>query len=48
VLAWVEGEVTEYHPGGDHGVFVAQVEAAVAREMRPLLHYRGGYAELER
>ena len=48
VLAWLEGEVTEYLPGGDHGIFIAQVDTASAREVRPLLHYRGGYAQLER
>jgi flavin reductase (DIM6/NTAB) family NADH-FMN oxidoreductase RutF len=48
VLAWLEGDIVDHYEGGDHGVFVATVESATARETRPLLHYRGGYAELER
>jgi hypothetical protein len=29
-------------------VFIAQVDRAEARHGRPLLYYRGGYAQLER
>ena len=48
VLAWLECQIVQQYAGGDHRVFVAEVESATARELRPLLHYRGGYAELER
>ena len=49
VLAWLEGEIVTRHEGGDHGLYVAMVEYASARNgVRPLLHYRGGYAQLER
>lgn len=48
VLAWIEGAITEQHDGGDHSIFVAQVDGATSHDLRPLLYYRGGYAELER
>jgi flavin reductase (DIM6/NTAB) family NADH-FMN oxidoreductase RutF len=48
VLAWIEGAIVEQHDGGDHSIFVAQVDGATNSDLRPLLYYRGGYAELER
>jgi flavin reductase (DIM6/NTAB) family NADH-FMN oxidoreductase RutF len=48
VLAWLEGDIVRHHDGGDHAIFIVNVEHAEARELRPLLHYRGGYAYLER
>jgi flavin reductase (DIM6/NTAB) family NADH-FMN oxidoreductase RutF len=36
------------HEAGDHTLFLGEVERAVARDARPLLYYRGGYAQLER
>ena len=48
VLAWIEGTIVEQHDGGDHSIFVAQVDGATNSDLRPLLYYRGGYAELER
>jgi flavin reductase (DIM6/NTAB) family NADH-FMN oxidoreductase RutF len=48
ILAWIEGDIVEQHDGGDHSIFVAQVDGATSRDLRPLLYYRGGYAELER
>jgi flavin reductase (DIM6/NTAB) family NADH-FMN oxidoreductase RutF len=48
VLAHVECRIVDRHTAGDHGIFVAEVEAAVAHPERPLLYYRGGYAQLER
>jgi flavin reductase (DIM6/NTAB) family NADH-FMN oxidoreductase RutF len=48
VLAWLECRVHARHPGGDHTIVVAQVEAAGTRQERPLLYYRSGYATLER
>lgn len=49
VLAWLEGRVTARHEQGDHTIVVGEVElAGAAPEERPLLYYRGGYAELER
>lgn len=48
VLAHVECRIIERHPGGDHTIVVGEVEAAAAYAERPLLYYRGGYAQLER
>jgi len=48
VLAWIEGSIVQQHDGGDHSIFVAQVDGASTNDLRPLLYYRGGYAELER
>jgi flavin reductase (DIM6/NTAB) family NADH-FMN oxidoreductase RutF len=36
------------HEAGDHTLFIGEVERAVSRDARPLLYYRGGYAQLER
>ena len=47
-LAHVECRVAQRHPGGDHTICVGQVESATVRPDRPLLYYRGGYAQLER
>lgn len=48
VLAWIEGAIVAQHDGGDHSIFIAQVDGASSQDLRPLLYYRGGYAELER
>lgn len=47
-LAHLECRVRDRHPAGDHTVFVCDVERAEIRQNRPLLYYRGGYAQLER
>ena len=47
-LAWLECETVARHEAGDHLIIIGRVESAAARDMRPLLYYRGGYAELER
>jgi flavin reductase (DIM6/NTAB) family NADH-FMN oxidoreductase RutF len=48
VVAWIEGTIVAQHDGGDHSIFVAEVQGATSSDLRPLLYYRGGYAELER
>ena len=48
VLAWLEARVSAMHVEGDHTIVVGHVEAAATRNERPLLYYRGGYAQLER
>ncbi len=48
VLGYVECEVVSRHESGDHDIIVGEVQAAVANEGKPLLYYRGGYAQLER
>jgi flavin reductase (DIM6/NTAB) family NADH-FMN oxidoreductase RutF len=48
VLAWLECRIVARHPAGDHVIVVGQVHDAGVRDGRPLLYYRGGYAQLER
>jgi len=48
VLGYLECTKIASHPGGDHTVYIGEVEVAQSREGRPLLYYRGGYAQLER
>ena len=48
VLAWLQCEIVSDCDGGDHGIFIARVDDATWDELRPLLYYRGGYAQLER
>ena len=47
-LAHLECKVVQHHDAGDHTIFIAEVERAEPRHGRPLLYYRGGYAQLER
>jgi flavin reductase (DIM6/NTAB) family NADH-FMN oxidoreductase RutF len=47
-LAHLECRIVASHDVGDHTMFVGEVESANARSARPLLYYRGGYAQLER
>jgi flavin reductase (DIM6/NTAB) family NADH-FMN oxidoreductase RutF len=47
-LATLECRVVARHPAGDHDIVVGEVEEGVAHHGRPLLYYRGGYAQLER
>ncbi len=48
ILAYVECRVDQRYDAGDHGVVIGEVAHAAARDDRPLLYYRGGYAMLER
>jgi flavin reductase (DIM6/NTAB) family NADH-FMN oxidoreductase RutF len=47
-LAHMECLRVAQHEAGDHTLFIGEVERATARDARPLLYYRGGYAQLER
>ena len=47
-LAHLECDVVEHYDAGDHSLFVARVDRAEPLHGRPLLYYRGGYAQLER
>jgi flavin reductase (DIM6/NTAB) family NADH-FMN oxidoreductase RutF len=47
-LAHLACRMAAQHDGGDHTIFIGEVEEASAAEARPLLYYRGGYARLER
>jgi 4-nitrophenol 2-monooxygenase / 4-nitrocatechol 4-monooxygenase, reductase component len=48
VLGYLQCSVVSRHTSGDHDVIIGQVDEASASEGRPLLYYRGGYAQLER
>ena len=47
-LVHLECDVHARHEAGDHTIVVCAVERAAAHDGRPLLYYRGGYAQLER
>ena len=47
-LAHLECAVIEHHDAGDHMVLIAEVQRAEPLDGRPLLYFRGGYAQLER
>ena len=47
-LAHLECRMHARHDAGDHTIFIGEVERASARDGRPMLYYRGGYAQLER
>lgn len=47
-LAHLECRKRGRHDGGDHSIFIGEVISARAGDDRPLLYYRGGYAQLER
>jgi flavin reductase (DIM6/NTAB) family NADH-FMN oxidoreductase RutF len=49
-LAHIECRLISHHEAGDHTIFVAEIDRAAApvSEGRPLLYYRGGYAQLSR
>ena len=47
-LAHLECRLVAKHDAGDHTIFLGEVESASARDGRPMLYYRGGYAQLER
>lgn len=47
-LVHLECTVIARHEAGDHTLVVCSVDRAAASDGRPLLYYRGGYAQLER
>jgi flavin reductase (DIM6/NTAB) family NADH-FMN oxidoreductase RutF len=49
-MAHLECRVIQHYDAGDHTIFAASVDRAEPRgeSGRPLLYYRGGYAQLER
>jgi flavin reductase (DIM6/NTAB) family NADH-FMN oxidoreductase RutF len=48
IIGVVECRRTTLYAGGDHTIIIGQVEAARTENGKPLLYYRGGYAQLER
>jgi flavin reductase (DIM6/NTAB) family NADH-FMN oxidoreductase RutF len=47
VLAFVECKRVSSTEAGDHTIIVGETVAASMRDARPLLYYRGGFAQLE-
>jgi flavin reductase (DIM6/NTAB) family NADH-FMN oxidoreductase RutF len=47
-LTTLECSVRDQLPGGDHSIFVGEVERAITREGDPLLYFRSGYREMQR
>lgn len=45
-IAAVECRIVELLPGGDHTIILGEVEATQVSEGKPLLYFRGGYAQL--
>jgi flavin reductase (DIM6/NTAB) family NADH-FMN oxidoreductase RutF len=45
-LAYLECKVTQKIDGGDHTIYVGEIEQAETKEGKPLLFFRGGYREL--
>lgn len=45
-LASLECRVTLSHDGGDHSIFLGEVERVRIADGSPLLYFRGGYARL--
>jgi flavin reductase (DIM6/NTAB) family NADH-FMN oxidoreductase RutF len=45
-LGHIECRITARHEGGDHTIYVGEVQEAETREHKPLLFFRGGYREL--
>lgn len=42
-LAYLECKLYATYDGGDHTLFLGEIEQADTREVKPLLFYRGGY-----
>ncbi len=45
-LAYLECSVTQKIDGGDHTIYVGEIEQAETKEGKPLLFFRGGYREI--
>ncbi len=45
-LATVECRIVDALPGGDHTIFIGEVEGSTVREGKPLLYFRGGYGQV--
>lgn len=46
VLAYMECKVVAAYDGGDHTIYLGEIEQAETREAKPLVFYRGGYRNL--
>ena len=43
-LAVIECRVVQSCPGGDHTIFIGEVESSGVNDGKPLLYFRGGYS----
>ncbi|HTY56531.1 MAG TPA: flavin reductase family protein, partial [Candidatus Binataceae bacterium] len=46
VLAFIECKLVAGYEGGDHMIYLGEIEEAETRETKPLVFYRGGYRNL--
>ncbi len=46
-IAAVECKIVDHLAGGDHTIVVGEVEATHIREGKPLVHFRGGYCQVQ-
>lgn len=46
VLMAIECRIVHAYPGGDHTIVVGEVEHATVSDGKPLVYFRGGYAQL--
>ena len=45
-VASIECLIVQAYEGGDHTIFIGEVQSSVIREGRPLSYFRGGYRRL--
>lgn len=45
-MAHLECQLVRHHEAGDHTIFIAEVERGALGEGRPLVYFRGSYAQL--
>ena len=45
-IGYIECRVVSTYDGGDHTIYLGEIEQAEARDARPLLFFRGGYRAL--
>jgi flavin reductase (DIM6/NTAB) family NADH-FMN oxidoreductase RutF len=45
-LGYIECKVVSTYEGGDHTIYLGEIEQAETRDARPLLFFRGGYRAL--
>ena len=45
-VAYIECRVVHAYPGGDHTIIVGEVESTSIADHKPLVYYRGDYANL--
>jgi flavin reductase (DIM6/NTAB) family NADH-FMN oxidoreductase RutF len=46
-LAWMECEVTDIVPGGDHDIFIGMIKKIQINQGKPLVYWHGAYADVQ-